>query len=473
MQKQLTSLGQWLHSWIRPDGSINGFNNHSVWGGNPYRWLDFHSGHSTWSSPMMPALAHLLADGQDEYGQQTLRNMASFQATSFQNTGQYRYIGFETGETSRNALIHNAVTNVSLALTALLAAPILGEAIVEQIRQAILNNMEACRHFGGGRAGEKSTCNQEYTRLWSKMLFREAFQDNRWDDEIIEDLDYMLEHFHAWNVPDADCAGTLRYLGDKEALEPAEYYGLMIAPLTMASTIFGQQRYADAARAICLHVARSSWVDHEGQRRFHRLWYRQDGQWRVMKEPMLIAGMGFTLYGIHQYLQLEDHAELQAFLTDCDRTYAHYQTEGGYFVSASGWSHEANVVPSTSWHAHDFMYLAVRHRLPDAFWEEWRQPTPKTVLLGDDVMWMENGEHWSIGDYYWQDIYKLLGKKSSTTFYRSIPEWTGSDRVPPKTMEFPDKPVLLKTDEGIYLRSEHNVPYGIRSVSRLPYLGRG
>ncbi|RXZ83514.1 hypothetical protein EBB07_06825 [Paenibacillaceae bacterium] len=55
------------------------------------------------------------------------------------------------------------------------------------------------------------------------MLFREAYQDHHWDDEIVDDLDYMIANFHSRGVPDSECAGTLRYLGDQEALEPAEY----------------------------------------------------------------------------------------------------------------------------------------------------------------------------------------------------------------------------------------------------------
>lgn len=473
MHAQTNKLGRWLHSWIQPDGSINGFNNHTVWGGNPYRWIDFHSGHSTWSSPLLPSLATMLNQSADDEAAVLLDRMCAFQATSLQPSGQYRYIGFESGETSRNALIHNAITNVSLAMTVLIGRRWLKEDTIEQIRQTILSNHEACMHFGGGRAGEKATCNQDYARIWGKLLFREAFQDHRWDVEIVEDLAYMIDHFHRRGMPDADSGGTARYLGDQDALEPTEYYGLMIMPLVMAARLFGNQRYADEAGAICRHVARSAWTDDAGQTRFHRLWYRRGEQWYKMDEPMLIAGMGLTLLGIHTYTQLVPDAELTAFLDQCDATYAHYQTEGGFFVSASGWSHEANIVPSTSWHTHDFLYLITRHGLPADFWTEWTQPVPRTVLLGDDAIWIENGDHWTIADYYWQDIYGLLGKKSATKFYRNIPDWTLCDRVPPPDFAFPDRPVFLRADEGIYLRTPSAESYHIRSVSSLPYLGNG
>ncbi len=32
-------LGQWLMSWVQPNGSIHGFHNHPVWGDNPFRYL--------------------------------------------------------------------------------------------------------------------------------------------------------------------------------------------------------------------------------------------------------------------------------------------------------------------------------------------------------------------------------------------------------------------------------------------------
>lgn len=466
-----SGLGRWLHSWIADDGSINGFNNHSVWGGNPYRWLDFHSGHSTWSSPILPALAGLLQQSPDSCAAALLNRMCVFQSASLQPSGQYRYIGFESGETSRNALIHNAIANVALAMTVLKGRQWLDTATVEQIRRTILSNHEACLHFGGGRAGETGTCNQEYARVWAKLLYREAYGDHWWDDEVVADLQFLIERFHIRGVPDADSCGTLRYLGDPDTLEPTEYYGLMIGPLLLAYRLFGDRRYAEEAGAICRHVARSSWIDTAGQRRFHRLWYRNGGNWRKMDEPMLIAGMGLTLLGIHEYTQLEPDAELERFLDRCDATYAHYQTDGGYFLSASGWSHEANIVPSTSWHTHDFLYLTVRHGLPPAFWSTWTAPPAKTALLGEDAIWLENGDHWMIADYFWQDIYGLLGRKSATTFYRNIPAWTKSERVPPADFAFPDLPEFLKTAEGIYLRSVHAEPYRVRSSVSLPYLG--
>ena len=63
-QFDLAALGNWLYSWVQPDGAIHGFHNHSVWGDNPIRWADYTSGHSTFAAPMLPALAILLETGR-------------------------------------------------------------------------------------------------------------------------------------------------------------------------------------------------------------------------------------------------------------------------------------------------------------------------------------------------------------------------------------------------------------------------
>ena len=53
----VAALGNWLHSWVQPNGAIHGFHNHPVWGVNPYRLADFTAGHTTWASPFLAGLA--------------------------------------------------------------------------------------------------------------------------------------------------------------------------------------------------------------------------------------------------------------------------------------------------------------------------------------------------------------------------------------------------------------------------------
>jgi hypothetical protein len=57
----VAALGNWIHSWVQPNGAIHGFHNHPVWGVNPYRLGDFTAGHTTWSSPFLAGLAEAIA----------------------------------------------------------------------------------------------------------------------------------------------------------------------------------------------------------------------------------------------------------------------------------------------------------------------------------------------------------------------------------------------------------------------------
>ncbi|MAS37821.1 MAG: hypothetical protein CL610_27750 [Anaerolineaceae bacterium] len=465
-------LGNWILSWIQTDGAIHGFHNHSVWGGNPYRWSDFTAGHSTWASPFLAGMSHALAKQPHAEGAALLSRLIQFQTSSFQPDGQYAHIGFQVGELLNFGLIHNAITNLSLGLAALNGREYLPDADIQSIRQAVLKNMEACQRYGGGRATHNATANQDYARLWGKLVFQQAFDDRRWYDEIPQDLDFMIEHFHVGGFPDDECVATYRSLNDLSAVEPAEYYGLMICPLVMAYEVYGDQKYLDQAGRICRHVARSAWQDERGHIRFHRMWYQRDGHWIKNRQPMLIAGMGDSLEGIHAYLQHMPDPELEHFLKRCDETYAHYQNARGYFASATGWQSEVDIAPSTAWHAHDFRYLTRRQSVDTAFWERFFAPYEKmSVLLGDQCLWFEYGDYWQIRDYFWQDVYALLGRKDEVTFGRDM-VWIGGDRALPVHYQCPDAPVFLRTDDAIYLVSGDEEQIDLTSVAALPYRGK-
>jgi hypothetical protein len=464
-------LGSWILSWIQPSGAIHGFHNHSVWGGNPYRWGDFTAGHSTWASPFLAGLSNVLRQQPHAQGSALLSRLIRFQTNRFQSDGQYAHIGFQVGETLNFGLIHNALTNVSLGLVALQSRNFLAADDLEQIRQAVLKNMEACQRYGGGRATHSATANQDYARLWGKLLFQQAFEDRRWYDEIPQDLDFMIEHFHVGGFPDADCEATYRNLNDLSAVEPAEYYGLMICPLVLAYEVYGDHKYLDHAGRLCQHVARSAWVDDQGQARFHRLWYQRHGQWARNKQPMLIAGMGDSLEGIYRYNEHVASPELEHFLKRCDATYVHYQNPRGYFASATGWQSEVDIAPSTAWHAHDFRYLTLRHAGDQTFWERFFAPYDRmSVLLGDQCFWFEYGPYWQIKDYFWQDVFELRGRKDEIRFGRDM-TWIGGDRALPAHYHCPDVPIFLMADDGIYLKSGQADALDITSVAALPYRG--
>ncbi|MBP1964881.1 hypothetical protein [Paenibacillus aceris] len=472
MKSNINALGNWLMSWVQEDGAIHGFHNHSVWGSNPYRWSDFTSGHSTWASPLMAALSRIVAEQRDSSLEDQVLQMIQFQTTCFQEDGQYKHIGFQVGEMLGRGLIHNMMPNVALGLTALHGRSWLPADVLESIRQAMVRNLQACDEIYPFKK-TRNISNQEYCRLWGKLLYQQLFPDSPWREGIQDDLNFMIKNYHVRGIPDTDCEASNRYLGDTSMVEPAEYYGLMIAPLVQAYEMFGEPHYLQHAGGLCRHLARSAWVDTKGQTRFNRKWLLRGGEWIRLKEPMLIAGMGMSLHGIARYLEHQADEELALFLEKCEETYAYYQTPRGYMASATGWQNEADIAPCSAWHTHDFYYLHQRHGLGEKMASQLKEPYPRiSVLLGDQCMWVEEGEHWAINDYYFQDVYKLIGRKDEAVFGRDL-GWVGGERALPEHFLFPNQPIFVKTDEGIYLKADEQTAQNIdvSSIAELPYLG--
>lgn len=471
LQPSAAALGNWLRSWVQPNGAIHGFNNHSVWGGNPYRWTDYFSGHSTWSSPFLSGLAAMLSKQYHAEAADLLKRMIDFQISAKRENGHYQHIGFETGRMGTVALIHNAAPNIFLTMTAHYGKSFLDEDTLDKIKKCVFDNLEACRDFSGGRPAAGGTCNQEYARVWAKLLFMRTFGERHWMDELQEDLDFLIQHYHVAGLPDEDCEGTLRVIHEPDWVEPAEYYGLMISPLVLAYETFGEPRYLKRALSVARHVVRSAWRDAHGQTRFHRFWFRRGGQWEMQAEPMLIAGMGHSLYGILQCLSYEHDPELSAFLNACEQTYAYYQHPRGFFVSATGWGNEIDIIPSTAWHSHDFQYLCERTIPDESFWPRFFEKQNKlSVLLGEDAIWFEDGEHWMVGEYFWTDLYSLCGRKDEEEFYRNIPDWLSKERGIPASFQW-QVPAFMKTDTGIYRMPGTDTPVEIMSISKKPFLG--
>ena len=473
VRPNIAALGNWLHSWVQSDGAIHGFHNHPVWGGNPYRWADMTAGHTTWASPFLAGLAEAISLRPDPRVKALLERLVEFQSTSFAADGQYRHIGFNAGEICQKGLIHNAVPNLSLGLTALRSRDWLPTHLLDQIRAAILRNLnEGCWNYGrDGRPAESSVANQDYARIWAKLLFISAFDDRTWFDSTREDIEYMIRHFHVRGMPDDDSAGTLRILGVKDILEPSEYYGLMICPLLHAAELYGEERYVEEAGRLCRHVARSHWIDDRGQTRCHRMWYHVNGTWRLNRGPMLIAGMGDSLEGIQRYVRLRPDTELEAFLAACDRTYAHYQHPRGFFVSGTGWQSECDIAPSTGWQSHDFRHLVHRHGIDAGFWDRFFAPADQrtSVLLGDQCLWLEQGPHWAIGDYLWQGVFNLVGRKDRVRFGVDLPDWVDGGWHAPKDYAMTDRPVFIKTDDEIALWTGTPAHLDVTSIAALPY----
>jgi hypothetical protein len=443
----LAALINWLASWIQESGAIHGFHNHSVWGGNPYRWGDFTAGHTTFASLLLPLLARLDARGTVGAGE-LLKRALSFQLESRQPNGEFAHIGFQVGEALTGGLIHNVVPCVSLLLALKELSQVHRETYEARIISVVSEVLAACDQYGP-RASADSCANQEYTRQWARLLLSAATNRLDFAEMALGDLDFLGSKFLVPGLPDEASSGCLRGLANPDVIEPAEYYGLMIEPLLLAHQLTENPLWLAQALALSRHVARSSWVDKAGMRRFHRLYYRPpEGPYTRIAEPMLIAGMGVTLEAIRKCAARANDAGLANFVTNCHRTLAHYQHPSGFFLSATGWNSEVDLVPSTAWHSHDAWHLlnALDVVLPKI--EIAGLDAPVSLLLGLSCFYAECGPHWRIGDYLTEDTYSLLGRKDHIHFGRDM-VWVGGPRSLPDNYAFPHALSILKTDTNL------------------------
>lgn len=464
-------LGNWIKSWVRDDGAIYGFHNHSVWGSNPYRLQDFTCGHSTFASPFLAGIACALSKKMNDEAKDLLDTLIQYQATSFQENNQYKHVGFQVGETLQSGLIHNAVPNIALGLTAYYGKDFLSSEKLDIMKGAILKNLIGTYGWGKGRPSKDSCCNQDYARIWSKLIFQKAFDDKRFEKEIPEDIDFMIANFHRTGFPDEESVATYRNIcfEQNDVVEPTEYYGLMICPLIEAYEQYNEKRFLEQAIGICKQVIRSSWVDENGMRRLHKMYFKVNEKWEKLDEPMLIAGMGMSILGIAKCLEHHKSEELKKFIDECNETYAFYQSKRGYFVSATGWKAEQDIAPCTAWHSHDFLYLVERlETIDDGFWNEFNKEYNKTsALLGDNCIWVEDNTHWAIRDYYSSEIYMVLGRKDCNKFGVDM-GWVPGNRSLDEKYEFEGVPIFVKTSKGILIINNDNRELDVDSIIRTP-----
>ncbi len=447
-------LGRWLRSWVHSSGAIHGFHNHSVWGNNPYRVDDMWCGHSTFASPLLPALAIALRQNPDQRGQALLERLIDFQCRAKQPNGQFRHIGFEMGELITSGLIHNMVPCVALCLSAIELGDALPAPARVQIEQSVRDTIEACNTRLGLKLTEHSTSNQSYCHLWAMLLHMEAFGHSEWDAPVREMLDELSARFHVAGLPDPDCIASLRSTDAPGIVEPTEYYGLMIHPLMCAAQRYGQPAYLDSAKGFALHVVRSAWRDGAGLLRFHRLWRKTDNAFIKIREPMLIGGMGITLSALQKLNTVSPDPEFDTFLTEMDRTYHHYQNPAGFFLSASGWYGEQDVIPSSAWQSHDLFHLVQRHPIDSGFWDHLFSAHSKVaVVLGTNLFWAETDTHWTVRGYESAHGLELVGRKDNDRFNVDIPRWVQLAQHAAPNMLMPDQPKFLRTDDALVLLS--------------------
>jgi hypothetical protein len=470
----VAALARWMRTWVGEEGQIRGFHNHSVWGTNPATFLDFTSGHQAFSAPATAAFAEALARRPDERGLAMWRRMMLFQARTVQADGQFRHIGFQVGESATAGLIHNMVGCIGLLEGLRHAGYLLDPAEQMEVLAAVRADLDACRVYGGGRPTPEGTVNQEYARVWAKLRYAELSGDDTYDDELADDLDDLVRLSSVPGVPDAESSGAYRQPTDRAGggiLEPAEYYGLMIVPLVLGARRFGRPDLLAEAVRLSLHVARSAWVDERGHTRYHRYWYVRDSTVLRTTTPMLVAGMGLSLYGIDEVLADADHPELAEFVDRCLATYAAYQTPAGYFASATGWHNEADVAPSTAWHAHDLLFLVRHTEAPASFWDAvFAEHGRQSVLLSDRAYWVEDGVHWAILSPATAGDLSLYGRKDRDTFGRSYFAWTDKEPLP-EELELPGAPQFFVADDGIYRLDDSDRAVDVSALGALPYRG--
>lgn len=469
--KDIARLGNWLNSWVQSDGSIYGFHNHSVWGSNPYRLMDFTSEHTTWASPFLPGLAKALSLQMNRDGLDLLNRLLDFQTESFQENSQYKHVGYQVGETLQSGLIHNAITNISLLLTAEYGAQYLGEDMLQKIEGAVNKNLKGTMGWGGGRPCKASCCNQDYARIWSQLLLQRLYGDYSRHKELMEDIDYMIEQFHVRGLPDDECVATYRNITlEQNTIEPAEYYGLMINPLIEAYEEYGIKKYLDEAVGICRHVVRSAWIDGNGQTRLHKMYVKVDSQWQKIDDMMLISGMAMTLKGINRCAQLTKDDELAKFIEEADRTYSYYQTKRGFFIAASGWAAESDIAPCTAWQAHDFMYhMETQTALTDDYWDVFMNKSNETaVVLGDNCVWVEDNTYWAIKDYFGSGLYMVAGRKDKGKFGIDI-GWIPSNRQIDPVLVFEECPAFYMTADEILIEHKTDMACLVDNITKMDY----
>lgn len=407
----LAALGRWLLGWVQADGAIHGVHGSAVTGHLPGPGDD--CGHSAFAAPLAAALGTALQSLPDERGQELLGRLLDFQLRDRQDNGQYAHLGGPEGEARRDWLLPNMLVNASLCTVARVLREDLDDALRRRLGQGVAANLEACDRLYGVATSLASTGAEEYARNWARLLYMEAFQTDTWDQPTRASLAFLREHFLAPGMPDADCAGLLTSPERPAALEFADACGYALSALALAHRRYGDAACLADAQALARHLGRGSWCDRYRHRRLARHWLRTPaGDWEPCQEPMLIGGMGLTLYGLQTLYHTTGDAEIGAFLDDLDRTYACCQTPAGFFLPGSGWWGPADLIPDSAVQSHDFWYLVTRHSLKGGFWDRlFASSEVCTVLAGQHGLWLEDRQGWALRGYEGFATAALAGRK--------------------------------------------------------------
>lgn len=468
------ALAGWLDSWMRPDGAIHGYHNHTVWGSHPFLVGDDWCGHSTFAAPLLTALAEAVACGAGAKTRERLEAAIRFQCGSRQEDGQFAHIGFQIGERVKTGLVHTVVPAAALCGAVAVAGDALPGDCADDVERVVREVLEVSAQIYGGGVSERTVANQEYIRLWARIAHMETFGHGDWNEGVLSDLDTLIKHFHVPGLPDSESFGCLRSQQRPDRLEPAEYYGLMIHPLVRAAKLFGEERYLEAARRLARHIVRSAWEDAAGRKRVHRSWGRFGGRWERTRRPMLVGGIGLTLDAIRSLAVASGgDDEFERFLTAMDATYAAFQHPAGFFLAAEGWDREMDVIPSSAWQSHDLLYLIRRYGLPegwDAAMASGADPRV-AVVLGWHCVWLENGAQWLLTGTEQMNCMSLRGRKDRERFEPDLSPWVAGKPINP-AMRLGEAPRFFETDDRI-VHASGREDLAILNASGLPYDGPG
>jgi hypothetical protein len=380
-----------------------------------------------------------------------IAQMVTYQCASRRPDGRFKHTGYQVGETRGDCLIHNVFPCAMLAETCLVVGHRLPGELRARVDRTIREVLASQVEVRGETANENTCANQDYCRVWAWLLHMDAFQHREWDPLVVRSLDYLARRFHVPEVPDPQCTGVRRDLAHLGYIEPAEYYGMIIEPLRCAARRYGRKDYLDQALAIARHIVRSVWRDQAGQLRAHRDWREVAGRWRRCDEPMLIAGMGLTIGAISNLERdLSGDSELRAYVEGMNRTFVRYQSEAGFFVPASGWGSEHDVVPAVAWTSHDAFYLTRLERGPIE-WESVLTPEPRAaVVFGQTCMWIETPTYWAIRGYDSIHGLELIGRKDRPKFRVHVYEWYVPADAEIESLKMPDEPHFALAEGKIF-----------------------
>lgn len=447
----IAGLGRWLYSWVQPSGALHGFHSHPVTGGNPYRCRDTFAGHCTAAAPFLMGLAAACRQHPDDRGLAVLKQTIRFQMSELQRNGGFDHAAFQAGEKGAPSLFQNMLASTALSETAAILLDGLGNELLAQIDKTVHRHMAGCGELMD-RFSDTHLTATRYMLCWARLAHMRAFNHAQWLEDVRKDLDYLVTKGHLFGVPDGASAGLLAEPEERAALATGDLCGLVIHPLLLGWEQLEESRYFETAQAVARHLVRSSWRDLSKRRRLHRSWIQPASHDRVNNQaPMAIGGIGLALSGIQRLFAVDADPEFEAFLDEMDRTYSAYQSFSGFFLPATGWYSEADVVPSTAMQAHDFYHLVVRHGVDEqaAFWDRMlAESTACSVVIGRNWVWLEDRHHWALRGFRGMNDASVVGSKARPVFAVQI----DGTAMPEQLAEFvmPEEPRFVHTDEGVF-----------------------